>query len=145
MVGACKLPGVQVTMRITLFRAGNDDVMTGPTSFAADIDDARAYLDNPGFGGGTLYETTVCICRRALLDVTDSSDQEAAIREAAGLSDDDYGAVTADFLLSQQPVVDALVDAGYEWVRLLDTYPEGAVVYTWLYAGDEPELTEIEQ
>jgi len=126
-----------------LYRAGKSDILTGPTSFAVDINDARAYLQNKGFGGKTLYTTTVEIDDEVILDIR-GTDQLEALREAAGLDEYAYGDVTADYLLAQEPVVDALVERGYEWVRLLDTFPEDADVMTWLYTGNEPELEEVD-
>lgn len=134
--GGEKVPGQNT---IKLFRAGKDDILTGAASFSPDIDVARAYLDNPGFGGPTLYETDVEIDPEELLDIYDSYDQVAAIIEASGL-DINPGAVEADWLLAQEQVIEALVDAGITWVRLRDTFPEGAETYTWLYEGDDPEL-----
>lgn len=127
------------TNTLTLYRAGDSDIMTGPTSFAADMSVARAYLDNPGFGGRRLYVTRVEVEAKNVLDIrsNDDADQVRALVEITGI---DMGAVTADYMLAQDRVVDALVGRGYHWVRLIDTYPVGAETWTWLYAGDEPEM-----
>ena len=128
---------------ITLYRAGDSDILTGATSFSADVDIAKAYLSNPGFGGKTIYKTKVKIDQSKLLDVSSNDDEEQTntLLEAAGI-DHDYGNTTTDHLLADEDVIEALQDAGYEWIKLKDTFPEGAETYTWLYAGDEPELEE---
>jgi hypothetical protein len=135
----------QTTRRETmrLYRAGNSDILTGVTSFAADIADAREYLDNPGYGGNTLYTVDIDIDAEHVLDIRDSSDgaQVDALIEITGI---DMGAVTADYMLSAGHVIDALIDRGYYWVRLMDTYPEGCETWTWLYAGEEPDLEEYD-
>jgi hypothetical protein len=126
---------------ITLYRAGDSDVLTGPTSFAASLSVAHEYMDNPSFGGRNLYRARVT--PSAVLDIRSDSDDEQVdtLVSAAGI--EHPGACTADYLLAHQYVVDALVGAGYEWVRLIDTYPPGAETWAWLYAGDEPELERI--
>lgn len=131
------------TKGITLYRAGDSDILTGPTSFAVSLDTARAYLDNPGFGGRTLYRTRVSPEPSVVLDIRSESDDEQAGALVSAAQIEHPGSCTADYLLSQQYVVDALVARGYEWVRLLDTYPIGAETWTWLYEGDEPELVEL--
>lgn len=131
---------------LTLYRAGDDSILTGATSFSPDRDIAKAYLSNPGFGGRTLFRTQVEINPEYLLDIR-SDDDEAqinAILRAAGLEDRSYGNVTADWLLAQEDVIDSLKASGYEWVRLTDTFPVGADTFTWLYGDNEPELEEDE-
>jgi hypothetical protein len=121
-----------------LYRAADTDILTGPTSFAADLDCARAYLDNPGFGGSTLYQ--VDVEPESVLDLTDESDQLDALVELTGI---DMGSTTADHMLAHEHVVASLVELGYTWVRLTDTYPDDCETWTWLYSGDEPEMEEM--
>ena len=128
-----------------LYRAGNSDVLTGPTAFATTKASALAYLGAPtGFGGDTLYSTRISYEPSEVLDVRDQSDdrQLRAIVDAAG--QDEPGAITADAFVMGDRVADALSAQGLRWVRLLDTYPEYSETWVWLGAGDDPELEEIE-
>jgi hypothetical protein len=104
--------------------------MSGPTCFSPERESAEAYLNNPGFGGTILFTMTLDIDMDTVLDIRNESDaaQLSALVEASGV---DMGATTADWLVVQDRVADALVAAGIRWVRLLDTYPVGAE--TWVY------------
>lgn len=124
-----------------LYRAGDDDILTGPTSFAREKDSAIEYLDNPGFGGSTLYVVEAPeIDPKTVFDLVEESDQDDALREVTGI---DMGSITADQVIAHQHVVNKLVDLGYQWVRLIDTYPEGSETWTWLGEGEDPELEEL--
>jgi hypothetical protein len=134
-----------MTTTRTLYRAADDDYLSDCASFAADREDAEAYLDNPGFGGSTLLKTTVEVDDDAVLDIRSSRDdaQVQSLLDAIDSYRDPCGA-SVDSLLGEPSVVEALVARGYHWVRLTDSYPEGAETWTWLGAGDEPELTKAE-
>jgi len=123
---------------IVLYRAGDSDILTGATSFSPDLETAEAYLSNPGFGGKTIYKTKVTIAPEKLVDVSSAEDQAHAIRKAAGIKGMKSSSV--EQLLANEDVIEKLQDAGFEWVKLKDSFPEGADTYTWLYSGDEPEL-----
>lgn len=128
----------------TLYRAADTDILTGPTAFAARLSSAREYLDNEGFGGSTLYRTTVEYEDSQILDVRNASDsrQLRALVKASGQHHP--GAMTADAYVMQDKVSDALIAAGYRWVRILDTFPEGSETWVYLYDGEDPDLEEIE-
>lgn len=128
-------------MTRTLYRAADSDTIVGSASFAADIAAARAYLDNPGFGGRTLYVAEVEIDESTTLDLYDMTTDEAisAIMERAGLSHP--GAIGADEWVPR--VCYELRDAGVEWVRVRESYPADSE--TWIFVGsDDPDMVEAE-
>ena len=121
-----------------LWRAANDDYISDSASFATDRETAEAYLDNPGYGGDTLYYADVE--PSAVLDLT-GPDAMARLLDALD-SDHDYGAIGVDELAPR--LADRLCQAGYQWVLVRESYP--ADTTTWIYvggsSGDEPELIE---
>lgn len=129
-----------------LYRAADDDYISDTASFAVDKETARAYLDNPGFGGKNLYKTDVDIDPDDVLDIRDDLQeaQLARLVEESGMAHP--GASTADREITQPEVYESLRRKGYKWVRLNDTYPEGAE--TWTYIGGpehEPLLRELKK
>lgn len=129
-------------MNVTLYRAADDDSITGLTCFSPKKSVAREYQNNRGFGGANLYRAEVECDDAAILDIRSEcdADQVAALVELTGI---DMGSVTADWLVVQERVAEALVSRGYRWVRLLDTYPVGAETWVYLYDGEDPELEQI--
>jgi hypothetical protein len=132
----------------TLYRAGNDDILTGPTAFAVDLEVARLYQHNRGFGGPILFKTRITYDPTSVLDVRDESDwrQLESLVEASDVGHP--GAQTADAFVMRDDVCESLARRGYRWVRLLDTYPAGAETWVFVYhgyvdLGDEPELEEV--
>jgi hypothetical protein len=123
-----------------LWRAANDDHISDSASFAETRETAEAYLDNPGFGGDTLYYTEVEI--DDYLDLTGSDAMELLL-EAID-SDHSYGAIGVDELVPR--VAGKLADAGIQWVKVNESFPSETT--TWIYVGgvmgDEPELIEAE-
>lgn len=128
----------------TLYRAAKDDSVIGACSFAARKSDARAYLDNGAFGGPNLYRARVEIDPGKVLDLTGERDGLARVAEIVGF---DGGAIGVDEWIMHGPVSEALIAAGYLWVRLIDSFPEGCETWTWLGASsldaDEPELESV--
>lgn len=125
-----------------LWRAADSDYISDSCSFANDRDAAEAYLDNPGFGGSVLYYADVEIDDDELLDLT-GDDALQTLLDALD-SDHDYGAIGVDELVPR--VASALCDAGYQWVRVSESYPVDTITYIYVggVAGDEPELEEAE-
>ena len=128
-----------------LYRAaGNDDVRVG-YSFAARRVDAEAYLDNPGFGGETLYR-----CRLDLADVIDLTAGWDALSEAIGeeVEPSRWQHHFASTVTSSDKMCEKLAAAGYQWARIIDDYPEGCVTYVPLTAeaadAAESAIEEIE-
>jgi hypothetical protein len=124
-----------------LWRAANDDMIVGCASFAETRDAAELYLDNPGYGGHTLY--TADVEPTDVLDLT--GDDAMADLLAAIDSDHDFGAIGIDELVPR--ISQRLAERGVQWVRVCESYPEDTI--TWIYVGgscgDEPELIEAEQ
>ena len=115
----------------TLYRAASDDFAIDSISFAADEHDAREYLAdaNPGFGGDTLYVTTVTIEDAEILDISDSADPLTDLLDAAGAED---GGRDVYARIADLDIVDALHASGYNWVRVTDNYPVDCDTFTWL-------------
>ena len=74
-----------------LWRAANDDYISDSASFAECRESAELYLNNPGFGGSTLYYAEVEISE--YLDLTGSDAME--LLQATLGSDHDFGAIGA--------------------------------------------------
>lgn len=75
------------------YRASNHTATPALTCFALCREDAEAYLDNPGFGGNTLYSAVLPFRRRdaRVLDVSDLDSKTAQLRavmEAGGMTEE---------------------------------------------------------
>lgn len=129
---------------VELWRAADDEILLAPASFAARAGDARAYLDNPGYGGGRLWSTSVEIASGEVLDLTGMSRGAAlqALVDRSGLGHP--GAIGAEEWVCMVPTVAAaLVADGVRWVRVVDSYPRRARSTSRSPPGDEPEMTEV--
>lgn len=125
-----------------LYRASDSDSVYGPTCFAAEQEDAEAYLDNLEFGGDTLYECDVQPGTDHVLDLEDERDDLQEIYDITGC---DHGWMYVGFALSHSDVLDRLVELGYQWVCYRDDFPTECVTWLWLGNGDnKPELKEID-
>lgn len=125
---------------ITLWRAAKDDSIGDCASFAESEETARHYLDNPGYGGAHLYRAEIEIDMTRVLDVSDESDATGAIADAIGHPHP--GAIGADEYAPR--VAEDIRDAGYDWVRVRESYPEDTI--TWIVVGGldaEPDLEEV--
>jgi hypothetical protein len=122
----------------TLYRAADDDSWSDCAAFAETLATARAYLDNPGFGGARLWSTDVEIDMSRVLDVVGAADATGTISDAIGQSHP--GAIGADEYAPR--VSYEIREAGYDWVRVAESFPANTV--TWIFVGsDDPELTEV--
>lgn len=136
-----------------LYRATSNpsDATTIPqwSCWTPDVDTARAYQDNPGFGGPHLIEI------EATGDVLDLTGglyplAEMVLEAAAdGQYDvwdgfaDDWRPMTPDEIMRNwivegypyypwehfTDICDVLVPSGYAWIAYIDDYPEGAITY----------------
>lgn len=114
----------------------------GTTSFAARIEDARAYTDNPGFGGQTIYSVAVEPLPAEVLDLIDGD----APRWLQRVIDNHGAAALSWCLTASEQVRAALVEHGIRWVRFTDDYPEGCE--TWALVGHgllEDMADEVEE
>jgi len=132
------------TSPMRLWRAAEDDYISSDSvSFSEDRDSAESYLDNPGFGGHKLFQTDIVVDEDDLLDLTGHDAMDRLLETLD--SDHDYGAIGVDELVPR--VADRLLEAGYQWVKVDESYPENTV--TWIYIGgslgDEPELEEFDR
>lgn len=115
--------------KVTLYRAAEDDYVSRGFSFSEDMDAAKAYMNNPGFGGRNLYEVSVPSGK--VLDLTEAQDPWSRLSKIVGfdVSPDMAQGHIARVVPTMDNVVDALSAAGYDWVRLYDDFPSGSV--TW--------------
>lgn len=129
-------------MKKTLFRAAKDDYVDTGYSFATSRETAEAYLDNPGFGGDTVYRARITYEESELVDLTGVSVGELA--QALGMGHP--GAIGVDEWIPRTPkVLDALRDMGFLWALVLESFPEETTTWIWCGTGadDEPELDEL--
>lgn len=125
----------------TIYRAADDDSATMDTSFAERLEDAQAYLNNPGFGGAQVWRFEVEIEDENLLDFT--VDERAAWRRIAQVlgksieqvEDGGQGIVHPFFDNATMDELESLAEAGIMWVRYEDSYPAGCI--TMRYIGDD--------
>lgn len=123
---------------MTLWRAAEDDSISDCASFATSRATAEAYLANPGFGGRHLYRAEVEIDPAKTLDLIECDDAIEMICEVTGL--DHPGAIGPDEWVPR--ISYTIRDAGYEWVRVRESYP--AETETWIFVGsDDPEMEEV--
>ncbi|HEY3498030.1 MAG TPA: hypothetical protein VGK73_25200 [Polyangiaceae bacterium] len=125
---------------LILFRAADSDSIGDCASFAETLETARAYLSNPGFGGRSLYSAECEIDDSSVLDLVDATDPVAVIAETIGKAHP--GAIGADEYAPR--VSYEIRDAGYDWVRVSESFPAGTV--TWIFVGGldvEPNLVEV--
>lgn len=115
---------------MTLYRASNyASTNSDTTSFAARRADAAAYLNNPGYGGATLWRTEVEIVDSEVLDITDGAPEwlrDLVERHGAIGIEEAIGAISK--------VSDGIAARGFRWVRLIDSYPDDCE--TWILIGD---------
>lgn len=130
-----------MALKKTLWRAADDDFVRQGTAFAERRQDAEVYLDNPGFGGSSVWRARVVLTEPAsVMDFRGMSTAEAA----AGLGLADPGAIGIDeWLPRSQRALDALEQAGVHWALVDESFPEGTTTWIWI-SGDEPELESVE-
>lgn len=131
-------------MNVTLWRAADDDYVPDAASFARRRVDAEAYFDNRGFGGAELWKARVRTSEARVLNLYAERDPVSFVVELLGIGHHP-GAIGIEEWIPMRPEVQAgLHDAGYDWVIVLDSFPEGAE--TWLWIGPferEPELEMV--
>lgn len=128
---------------ITLYRAADDDYLDEGYSFAEKKSTARAYLDNPGYGGRHIYRAKVYYEPEAVADLRGKSADEIA----EDLSLSRPGAIGADEYVTHLSSVELrrrLARQGFEWALVDESFPLGAVTWVWLGSGEEPELVRVE-
>lgn len=116
--------------------------------FSPEREVAEAYTDDPGFGGSKIVAIEVDVDRDAVLGLLDgrslvagrqARDAWERLAEALGVEEDDVRELRADAENLIHNAVNSprnrrkLFTAGFEWVVYEDTFPAGAV--TWTYLG----------
>lgn len=122
-----------------LYRAADDDVLLDTASFAETREAAELYLNNPNFGGRHIWRTPVPK-GASILDLTGAGSAEALER----LGVPEHGAIGIDELVPR--VATTLADAGYEWVKVPESYPPHTVTWIWIggLRGElDPELERV--
>lgn len=126
--------------KITLYRAADDDIVTDSASFSESLDAAKEYLNNPGFGGRSLWKTKVKVDPAKVLDLVDEDDPTTALAEA--VNERHPGAIGADEWAPR--IASEIADAGYEWVRVKESHPVDSITWIWV-GGDDPEMEPHEE
>lgn len=110
----------------TLYRAADSDDVRVGYSFASTRSAAVAYLDNPGFGGETLYR-----CRIEITDVIDLTDGWDSLSAAIGeeVRPENWQYHFASTVTASDRMCARLAEAGYQWAKIVDDYPEGCITY----------------
>ena len=126
----------------TLWRAANDAYVEQGTSFAPKKSTAEAYLDNPGYGGATLYKTSVDLAKQPALDMTGWTWRDVRVK----LDVKTPSGIGIDEWLPRDPrMLDQIRSLGYFWAKVDESYPQGEV--TWIWCGtsddDEPALEAL--
>jgi hypothetical protein len=134
--------GMKNEMRV--YRAAGDDMMLVGYSVARDESDARAYLDNPNFGGSTLFGGTIPAEHR-ILDIT-GGDPWAILSQAIGREIDpsNGGYMISQALQLVPGILGDIAAAGYDWVQYVDDYPVGCVTLT-ACSDDAADIELIEE
>lgn len=123
-------------MTMTLYRAATDDYLDIGYSFAETRETAESYLDNPGFGGGSIYSIEI---DDDPLDLTGMT--AADVADLLGMTDP--GAIGLDeWLPRTSDALDAIRELGHLWAIVDESYPAGTRTWIWCGTGldDEPEL-----
>ena len=126
-------------MKKNLWRAANDDYVDTGYSFAEKRSIAEAYLNNPGFGGDSIYRAKVEFDDGQVLDLTEKSVGQVA--KMLGVQHP--GAIGLDEWLPRSPqLLERLRDAGSLWVLVKESFPSNTTTWIWIGTGadDEPEL-----
>ena len=124
-------------MEVTLHRATTDvtDVKTVPsgTSWTPDKETAKAYTDNPGFGGDKVVQLKVNVPQDRVLDVRGNSarDLNALAKAVGGDAQQwrDDGLTTVPQVIEERSSVAKALKEKADWVILKDDFPENAT--TW--------------
>jgi hypothetical protein len=130
------------TVKKTLYRAANDDYVNQGFSFATNRTTAEAYLDNPGFGGASIFRCRIDVPEEQVIDLTNWSVRKLA----KNLGFNDPGAIGLDEWLPRTPsALDTLREKGYLWALVAESFPHETTTWIWLGTSEdnEPELIEL--
>jgi hypothetical protein len=129
-------------MKKTLWRAAQDDYIDTGYSFATTRANSEVYLDNPGFGGATIYRAKISVSEKQVVDL-----QGLTVRELAkSMGFNDPGAIDIDEWLPRTPdAITELRSQGFLWAMVEESFPENSTTWIWLGSGldDEPELEAV--
>lgn len=110
-----------------IYRAGNEN--DGFRYWASSVDDAVAYMENPGFGGDTLYSTdkpthnTLTIDSMYDLATEMGFDDPTTIADTWKINGWDYPWEHSADLYNR------LQKSGYRWLVYTDDYPQDCTTY----------------
>lgn len=148
-----------------IYRAADSGELAEGQCFARDSDDAREYLDNPGYGGARLWALEAG--ETSVVEIDGWTDLAAALIEAAAELDEDeldeldpphwmcddaadlswrlreYGAYPYE-LVEGLAWVAELLATRWAWAEYEDTYPAGCMTLMALRAP-QGEMTEIDR
>ena len=132
--------------RIVLYRASKYATLPADcASFAEDIETARAYLDNPGFGGALLLRTKVERDDDRILNLADENYPEERLADLCDVPLDTLMGGVETAIPASIELQECLREHGYDWVLVPESYPEDTVTWLWIGPWDrEPELEVID-
>ena len=120
--------------KIRLWRASNNNKTFEGMSLAEDIETAEIYLNNPGFGGNTIYFTNVDYNNMNIIELENFHDLCRAMEiedwdECNDLVFRVDGGNIAGAIPQLKKVREKLKQEGYDWVKVAEDYPYGTT--TW--------------
>ena len=128
---------------LRLWRASDfDDVFSG-MSFGEELETAKLYTNNSGFGGDTIYYADINMNNMEVLEINDYED----LCDALGIHRDDcnlysrVGGTIAQAIPKLDDVREKLAERGYDWVAVREDYSEGTT--TWQPVS-EKSISSIE-
>jgi SPP1 gp7 family putative phage head morphogenesis protein len=122
----------------TLYRAASEEHIAPGYSFAETVETAQEYLDNPGFGGHSIYKAAVRVDPTKVLDLRGISTTDVARRFGVA----DPGAIGVDEWIPRPgELLDKLEAGPYQWVKVNESFPEGTT--TWIWVGAEKEAPTL--
>jgi len=126
-----------------IYRASKDDYIGQGFSFAEKKEDAKAYLDNPGFGGACLFSAKIP-ANHKILDLTDEAWTTLSATIGRDITPDMGGYMISQAIQLVPGLLDDIADSGYDWVRYIDDYPIGCVTLTVCSSDAEDiEISEL--
>jgi hypothetical protein len=127
-------------MKQELWRATDrdDPVLGQDTAWAEDRGCAEAYLDNPGFGGNSLWQAEVEVDPGSVLDLTD--DPWRGLARAVWRDGEWRGTRGGRHPGNLRDLADDLGSSygfvhdawEYRWIRFRDDFPRGCITWVWL-------------
>jgi hypothetical protein len=128
--------------QVTLYRASDYDTLPfGCAAFTEEIEVAKLYIDNPGFGGKNIYRTEVTVDEDKVLNLYNEDKPEKRLANLVDMDVWQFQGNADVAICADIKIQDQLRDQGYEWVLVLESYPQTTMTWLWIGPSDkEPWL-----